>query len=509
MTYEPEHSWGGYNIILYKRRIPALIDMNGRLVHSWPSVRASGRAKLQPNGHLALITDEGDFEELDWDGRVAMSFSAGRRRFFHHDFTRLQSGNYLLLAHGFGNPGYDYFIEVDRSGKELWRWDSRDHLREEARRRDPPVNLPHINSVQELPENRWFEAGHEEFRPGNLLVSARNLSLVYVIARPGGEIVWRYEHELDHQHEARMTPPGMPGAGRIMLFDNGYTSAHRYRRSVVLDIDPVRQAVVWRYASERFFSATGGTQQVLANGNVLVTSGRGGRAFEVTRSGRIVWQWTPDYNPMRVARYAYDYCPQLAALGRPVEQPVRTAAPEKYIDNDLSRFALELSTMRVGPRKAKVEVLSKGNMCRLVQIPRGAKMTLGYGVDRSVFDGPVRARRALYSATLQVEGEAEEHRLMEEVVDAGELMREREGDPVPMLSRTIPLQQFSGQTARVCLSLVDEAATENASGFVWAPPSMESSAHLAPSDPTRAAAPLTPEAARLQEEQLKALGYVE
>jgi len=43
-------------------------------------------------------------------------------------------------------------------------------------------------------------------------VSARNLDALYIVARPGGEVVWTYGEGLDWQHEARMIPDGHPGA---------------------------------------------------------------------------------------------------------------------------------------------------------------------------------------------------------------------------------------------------------------------------------------------------------
>ena len=56
------------------------------------------------------------------------------------------------------------------------------------------------------------------------------------------------------------------------------------------------QKVVWRYegtTEDSFYSAIRGKQQVLPNGNVLVTDSQSGRVFEVTRGRRpeIVWEY--------------------------------------------------------------------------------------------------------------------------------------------------------------------------------------------------------------------------
>ena len=51
--------------------------------------------------------------------------------------------------------------------------------------------------------------------------------------------------------------------------------------------------------------------------------------FEVTRAGRLAWEWTPPYPPVRAVRVAADFCPQLAKLvrRRPPRALHRTPSP--------------------------------------------------------------------------------------------------------------------------------------------------------------------------------------
>ena len=504
-SYVPERSAGGYNLILHQRRTPVLIDMNGEPVHAWPQVRASGRAKLLPTGHLAALTDDGRFEEYDWEGRATWTFRPVRRHLLHHDFARLRNGNYLLVVQVLGTRGFDYLVEIDRSGREVWRWESRGHLAEDFRKAG--VGKSHINSVQELPPNQWFDRGHEGFRPGNVLVSARNINTVLVVARPGGEVVWRYEDGLDHQHEALMTPPGRPGAGRVLVFDNGYRNLHRYRRSAVVEIDPVGRAATWRYDSPHFFSSTGGAQQAMPNGNVLVTSSLGGRAFEVTRKGRIVWQWTPPYDPMRVSRYPYDFCPQLDARGRPSERTVRRADPDSFIDADLYRFALDYEIERIGERRRKVPVLGASDGCRRLLVPEGAELSLAYGVDRQAFEGRRAVRQAHFAATVRASsGGRETRELLERVVGAAGPPDGQQLGPIVLRRETFSLESFARQTVELCLALVDDAATPGAEGFVWGLPSIRAGDRERGPDAEQAETAALP---KHQAEQLQALGYVE
>ena len=53
--YRPEASAGGYNLVLYKRRAPMIVDMNSRIVHLWPDVRGVGRIRLNRDGTLVVI----------------------------------------------------------------------------------------------------------------------------------------------------------------------------------------------------------------------------------------------------------------------------------------------------------------------------------------------------------------------------------------------------------------------------------------------------------------------
>src|SRR5437764_611556 len=109
-----------------------------------------------------------------------------------------------------------------------------------------PGDVTHISSLQELPDNPWYQAGDRRFRPGNLLLSARNLNLLFIVDRQSGEVVWHHTADLDRQHEARMNGPRLPNPGRILVFNNRLGSFWGDHRSELLEIDPRDGAVRWR-----------------------------------------------------------------------------------------------------------------------------------------------------------------------------------------------------------------------------------------------------------------------
>jgi hypothetical protein len=70
----------------------------------------------------------------------------------------------------------------------------------------------------------------------------------------------------------------------------------------VLEFDPFSQQIHWSFsgaADAPFFTRTCGSVQRLANGNTLITESDAGRAFEVTRDKRIVWEFV---SPHRAGR---------------------------------------------------------------------------------------------------------------------------------------------------------------------------------------------------------------
>src|SRR3982750_1504307 len=72
--YDPAHAWNGYTLDLYERRTPVLFDMNGRLFHTWPQVRAAAGVRLLPDGRLLAIGSDNVVREYDWDGRERWSY---------------------------------------------------------------------------------------------------------------------------------------------------------------------------------------------------------------------------------------------------------------------------------------------------------------------------------------------------------------------------------------------------------------------------------------------------
>ena len=496
--YEPARAQNGYTLTLHDLRIPVLLDMNGRPVHAWREARFKSRVRLLPDGSILGIGLGHQVVEYDWNGRKSWEWNVPNG-FPHHDVIRLANGNTLVVAMEERAKG-DTLFEVDRQGRAVWTWRAVEHV-------DPilpkkaahPNDLTHVNSVQELPENPWFAAGDERFRPGHLLLSARNLNTVFVVDRKSGAIVWSYREGLDRQHEALMNGPGLPEPGKIQIFNNRQRSFSSDRQSEIVEIDPRDGKVSWRYRSPGFFTPTGGTQQLLPNGNSLITSTRGGRVFEITRGGDVVWEWTPPYEPVRAVRVARDACPQLARLAVPTPRAVVPPAGYGFVDRDAYRFARKGARTEVSIDGKPHTVLAAEGLCSDLVLPYGARAELGFGVDPSQWNGTENL--PVFTLHLAAQGTDKKVVLLRESVGAN-------GDS--WRRRTISLAPYALRPVRLCVEIQDAAA----GGIRWAwweQPSIHAAGDRSRTDEEEdetLGGDLTPEERKVQEEHLKSLGYV-
>ena len=347
--------------------------------------------------------------QRDFDGATVWRFDRGEQITLtdgrtiwsarqHHDWQRddfpagyyspesepaLQGRSTLILAHADRRQpavadvllGDDRLIEVDAKGEIVWEWLAGDHIDElgfaaDARqviRSAAAFNKArgsydwlHVNSATYVGPNQWYDKGDRRFAPENMIISSREASIVAIVARDGS-IVWRLGpdfsasrelraiRQIIGQHHPHLIPKGLPGAGNLLVFDNGGSSGYGFASPIapdgrgafqragsrVLEINPVTLQLVWSYANPRFFSTNISSAQRLPNGNTLITAGAGGRLFEVTREGAIVWEYmfplfggaNQSNAVYRAYRLPYGWIPQLPV---PAQRRVTPPAPGEF-----------------------------------------------------------------------------------------------------------------------------------------------------------------------------------
>ncbi len=305
VTISSPMAFGGYTVYVSADFAGAyLLDMDGRVVHTWEeeSSRHWVRAWVYPDGSvLGVSAYPGRLIKLDRDSKPLWTYGDRWLR-AHHDVTvgpdgtivvLMRSGRVLnwLRPSGFLvdficvlEPGESAPAEGGRiSIPEAFRDSGYEFLLGPSvlgSDRDPF----HTNCVEILDGT----VPHPAFREGNFLVTIRNMDCLAVIDPESKKVVWANRGRWQSMHEARVLPNG-----HLMLFDNRKFDG----KSRVVEYDVVADEIVWSYEEDGFFSKGTGAQQLLPNGNVLITESQKGRVFEVRRDGEVVWEF---WNPSRL-----------------------------------------------------------------------------------------------------------------------------------------------------------------------------------------------------------------
>jgi hypothetical protein len=205
------------------------------------------------------------FEEHALDGRLLRHFGAVGRITDHHELQVLPNNHALVISYVPRDhvdlrqldprlPSDATVVdgeiqEVDRNGKRVWRWSTKDHiaLKEAARwwhakplrLRDRRIayDIVHLNSV--------------DVHGSRVVVSMRHTDAVYEIDKPSGDIVWKLGGTDTPQslvllgdpfggssfggpHDPRLSDDG----SRLTVFDNG-TLRSRPPRAAEYTLDPL------------------------------------------------------------------------------------------------------------------------------------------------------------------------------------------------------------------------------------------------------------------------------
>jgi hypothetical protein len=300
LTYDREKAFDGLTLYTGGEGASAfLIDMSGRIVHTWryPGAKGWPRARAMPNGDLVVITaDPPSLLRIDVNSHLLWRFEGHA----HHDFCVLPDGSICSLVRTVvtrpelngGEPVIgDNVVLLDADGRQLAaisllkafersefgrRWMEEHPFPDEE-------DIFHTNSIQALQRNGGLQ----------LLLSIRSTDTVAILDVASGKIVWAIAGRWHRQHEAQII------GDNLLLFDNlgPVSEGEGEERSRVIELDLRSGELVWMYSEPGFFTRRSGAQQRLPNGNTLITESEGGRIIEVTPEGGVVWEYV---NPMSV-----------------------------------------------------------------------------------------------------------------------------------------------------------------------------------------------------------------
>ena len=416
---EPE-SFEGYTLFSPAYRNYAyLIDHQGRLAHTWPSGPVGvGLARLLDNGNVL----SSDNIESDPDGNIVWEFRFNQhhdllklpngnvlilsREFRSREEAIDLGANPDSLVCSPSRMDGLRIVEARPTGPEsaeiVWEWSVFDHLIQDF---DP--EKPNYGVVADHPERvdlnfalaqapcpngaRWTHANALDYHPelDQIMITVRHFSEIWIIdhsasreeaagsaggaAGKGGDLLYRWgnprayragtpaDQRLFFPHAAHWIPEGSPGAGNVLVFNNGgsevpgfkrgYSSVdefvlphdgYNYRLGAGSAYGPAELA--WTYAAdppEAFYAYKESGAQRLPNGNTLITDGPAARIFEVTREGKTVWDFTFPSSVTGLYR-AYRYSPDYPGLRGLDLTPLRTLHREAVKGEPLADALFDL-----------------------------------------------------------------------------------------------------------------------------------------------------------------------
>ena len=349
------HSWTGSNV-----QFIAYFRENGHLLRAVQIAVPSNFSGSAGGG--------GRIEEVDWDGTIVWSYDiADNSQFAHHDIEPMPNGNVLVnvwryhtnaeaIAAGH-NPGTlggaiwsdsIYELQPNPPGATVvWQWHVWDHLVQDF---DPTkANYGVVADHPELVDLNfgtlvntadWNHANCVKYNADldQVVWSSRVFSEFYVVdhstttaqaaghtggrSGKGGDILYRWGNPLAYrrgiagdqrlfsQHDAQWIPPGHPGAGHFMAFNNGnnrpgpdFSSSDEITgptpdsngNYAIAPGQPwAPSAASWTYSDPvpaSFFAGFISGTQRQPNGNTLVIHGPDGIIREVLSNGTIVWRY--------------------------------------------------------------------------------------------------------------------------------------------------------------------------------------------------------------------------
>ncbi|MFC1452590.1 DUF1566 domain-containing protein [Verrucomicrobiota bacterium] len=328
----------------------------------------------------------GRVERYDWDGALQWSYNYTTSQMRqHHDVEYLPNANILMIAWELKtqaeaiaagrNPSLlsdgelwpDHIVEIAPSGTSggtiVWEWHLWDHLVQEY----DPTNanygavadhpeLVDLNYTMGGPQGTGADWNHVNSVAYNeeldqIVLSVHNFSEIWVIDHStttaeaeghtggnsgmGGDLLYRWgnpqtygvgapgDQQLFVQHDAEWIADGLPGAGNILIFNNGRGRSGGNYSSIDEIVPPLAPdgtysnasaygpaVPVWSYSAispTNFYAERISGSQRLPNGNTLICDGPAGRFFEVSTAGTTVWEHDCGSEVFRVERHGTDY----------------------------------------------------------------------------------------------------------------------------------------------------------------------------------------------------------
>jgi hypothetical protein len=327
--YAPHHDW--VRIFNKKLNAPTTLYIANKSITDAQALAAGADPKNGPydNGQMDAIV------EVDMQGNVIWEWC-----FFDHVVQDVDASKANYVGQGKTVADYPGRININMPGRPL----KRDWLHCNSMDYNPESGHVVINSVQ----GELYVIDHD-----GTFVAGDAKAGIAKAAGPAGDFLYRFGDPARYQqgdppkvmenwdsatsghkqmggaHDVHWIHAGLPGAGHLMIFNNGQYLYQRTPQSSALEINPfldesgrdtgkyvnppdagyrreiydhdthnqprqISKQIVWSYRSVNshgFFSHIGSSAQRLPNGGVFICSDTEGHFFEITAKGELAWEY--------------------------------------------------------------------------------------------------------------------------------------------------------------------------------------------------------------------------
>ena len=303
---------------------------------------------LSPQGTITFIFDEQAYE-INYNGDIlwqAPRLNKANREIYHHEFTRLASGNYMVLKSDFQNVTWTWqhnsltdstlkivhdsdsltyttykfhqktelpiLVEYDHNGRQLWVWQSFNYFLVQ----DSGKDLEYCMATNSLIDREVHaNAFYFDEKDSVIYVSFKNISRIVKIAYPSGKLLGAYgdDHSTEsagsakklfcYQHCCRRSQDGS-----LYLFNNNICNPDQMPKVEILE-EPKpgheNLKIIWEYMcvsgdvlriknSDGEFNS-GGSVMELPDRSIFVSMGSdNAEVFIVDHDKKIMWDAVPE-----------------------------------------------------------------------------------------------------------------------------------------------------------------------------------------------------------------------
>lgn len=331
----------------------ALYDMNGKPVWFLPKIHGRGPEnsllkdiKITAAGTITLMYENLAAYEIDWDGNILWETPSGKStvggdndEHFHHEFTRLSNGHYMVMGSEIGMwdkgftatndsrslyfPGdpkgpdseklalqpvpFGTIIEYDKAGKVVWYWKSSKYLKNSDlyfhKNRHGYIEMTaHANS--------FFFDEKKKF----VYVSLRDLNRLVKVKYPEGTVAAVYGQTYTaensevyngmfcRQHSVKVSKSGL-----LYVFNNNTCYELTFPKVVMMQETGKKGELkkIWEYQctiegqsgnqQKQYQFTFGGNVEELANGDIFTSmSTLYSKVFIVTKDKKELWSAIPE-----------------------------------------------------------------------------------------------------------------------------------------------------------------------------------------------------------------------